>query len=83
MAIKNYSTKVAASKTVGEVMEMLASHGADSINIEYGENGPDDWSTYCLGVYKDGIPYVMDRECLRCGAYADNATPLPRTEASC
>lgn len=40
MAIKNYSTKVAASKTVGEVMEMLASHGADSINIEYGEDGP-------------------------------------------
>ena len=42
------------------------------------EDGPDDWRTYCLGVYKDGIPYVMDRECLRCGAYADNSTPLTR-----
>lgn len=31
----------------------------------------------------ESAPYVMDRECLRCGAYADNATPLLRTETPC
>lgn len=40
MPIKNYTTKVPAAKTVGEVMEILAAHGADSINVEYGHDGP-------------------------------------------
>ena len=52
-------------------------------NTTTNEDGPDDWRTYCLGVYKNGIPSVMDRECLICGAYVDNSTPLPQTESPC
>lgn len=40
MAILNYTTKIAAEKTVGEILGVLARHGARGVNIEYGETGP-------------------------------------------
>lgn len=39
MAIKNYSTKVPASKTVGEIQALLSKHGAYRVSIDYGEGG--------------------------------------------
>lgn len=39
MAIKNYTTKVPAAKTVGEIQALLAKHGAQRVSIDYGENG--------------------------------------------
>lgn len=39
MAIKNYTTKVKASKTVGEIQAILARHGAFRTSLEYGEGG--------------------------------------------
>lgn len=39
MAIKNYSTKVSASKTLGEIQGILAKHGAYRVSIDYGEGG--------------------------------------------
>ena len=35
MAIKNYTTKIPASRTVGEIQEMLASHNAQHIGLDY------------------------------------------------
>lgn len=39
MPIKNYSTKVSAAKTVGEIQEILAKHGVCRIMLDYGEGG--------------------------------------------
>jgi hypothetical protein len=38
MPILNYTTKISPSKTVGEIQEILAKHGANKIMIDY-ENG--------------------------------------------
>lgn len=35
MPIKNYTTTIKASKTIGEIQEILASHGARQIMIDY------------------------------------------------
>lgn len=37
MPIKNYTTKVDASKTVGEIQQMLAQHGAKQIMLDYSD----------------------------------------------
>lgn len=39
MPLLNYTTKIEASKTVGEIQKILAKHGAKSILIDYDENG--------------------------------------------
>lgn len=39
MAIKNYTTKISAAQTVGEIQALLAKHGARKIMLEYGDNG--------------------------------------------
>lgn len=35
MPIKNYTTKIEASKAVGEIQQMLAQHGAKQIMLDY------------------------------------------------
>jgi hypothetical protein len=37
MPILNYTTQIKASKTVGEILDILARQGADNIQIEYGQ----------------------------------------------
>ena len=39
MPIANYTTTVTAAKTAGEIMGMLAGHGARSIMTQYDDNG--------------------------------------------
>ena len=39
-AVANYTTKIKCSKTVGEIQEMLAEHGAETVNIEYRNRFP-------------------------------------------
>lgn len=39
MPIKNYSTTVSAVRTVGQIQEMLAKHGALRVMMEYGPGG--------------------------------------------
>lgn len=39
MAIKNYTTKIPASKTVSEIQAILSKHGAFRVSIDYGEGG--------------------------------------------
>lgn len=40
MSILNYSTGIAAAKTVGEIQLNLSKHGATAILIEYGDGEP-------------------------------------------
>ncbi len=39
MAIKNYTTRIAATKTIGEIQEILAKNGAFRVSIDYGNGG--------------------------------------------
>ena len=39
MGLLNYSTKIEAAKTVGEIQQILAAHGAKSILTHYGADG--------------------------------------------
>ena len=39
MGLLNYSTKIPAVKTAGEVQGILAKHGAKAVMIEYGDDG--------------------------------------------
>lgn len=39
MPIKNYTTKVPASNTVGEIQAILAKHGACRVMLDYGDGG--------------------------------------------
>ena len=39
MAIKNYTTKISAAQTVGEIQAILAAHGVRVVWLEYDGNG--------------------------------------------
>jgi len=39
MPLLNYTTTITAQKTVGEIMAILANHGAKAILMKYGETG--------------------------------------------
>ena len=39
MPIKNYTTKVPAVQTVGEIQGILAAHGARKVMMDYGDDG--------------------------------------------
>lgn len=38
--IENYTTKIAATKTAGEIQELLAAHGVSKIMLEYADGRP-------------------------------------------
>lgn len=40
MTVLNYTTQIAASKTVGEVQQLLARHGASRIAVDYLDGAP-------------------------------------------
>ena len=48
MPIKNYTTKVPAVQTVGEIQELLASHGARKVMMDYGDGGRVESVTFGL-----------------------------------
>lgn len=48
MPIKNYTTKVPAVQTVGEIQGLLAAHGARRVMMDYGENGAVSAVTFAL-----------------------------------
>lgn len=47
MNVLNYTTKIAAAKTIGEVQTLLASHGASRIAVDY-EGGQPSGLTFAL-----------------------------------
>lgn len=40
MTVLNYTTKIPATKTIGEVQELLAKHGANRISVDYEDGRP-------------------------------------------
>ena len=40
MALLNYSTSIAADRTVGEIQQLLGNHGADAVQVRYENREP-------------------------------------------
>ena len=48
MPIKNYTTKIPAVQTIGEIQGILAAHGAKKVMIDYGDGGKIIAITFAL-----------------------------------
>ena len=48
MPIKNYTTRIPAVQTVGEIQGILAAHGARKVMMDYAENGKVTAVTFAL-----------------------------------
>ena len=48
MPIKNYTTKIPAVQTIGEIQGILAVHGARKVMVDYGDNGSVTAVTFAL-----------------------------------
>lgn len=77
MPIKNYTTKVPAVQTVGEIQGLLAAHGARKVMMDYGDNGTVTAVTFaleCNGALRgfrleanpEGVMRVMQKERVKC-----------------
>lgn len=77
MPIKNYTTKVPAVQTVGEIQGILAAHGARRVMMDYGDNGSVTAVTFGLesnGFLRgfrleanpQGVMRVMQKERTKC-----------------
>lgn len=77
MPIKNYTTKVSAVQTVGEIQGILASHGARRVMMDYGEDGTVTAVTFglvCFGEMRGfrleanpkGVMSVMSKDHVKC-----------------
>ena len=77
MPIKNYTTKVPAVQTVGEIQGILASHGARKVMMDYDDNGKVIAVTFalsCNGVLHgfrldakpEGVMSVMKKDGVKC-----------------
>lgn len=79
MPIKNYTTKVPAVQTVGEIQGMLAAHGARKVMMDYSDRGKVEAVTFGLmlngtmaGFKIDakpvGVMAVMQKDGIKCDA---------------
>lgn len=79
MPIKNYTTKVPAVQTVGEIQGILAAHGARKVMMDYGDNGTVTAVTFALDcggalhgfrleAKPQGVMSVMAKERIKCDA---------------
>ena len=59
MAIKNYTTKIAVEKTVGEIESILAKHGAEKILKDYYGDGSVKAISFMVDVNGQKIPFQM------------------------
>lgn len=77
MPIKNYTTKVPAVQTVGEIQGILAAHGARKVMMDYSENGRVEAVTFGLLVNgtmagfrvdakPQGVARVMVKDRVKC-----------------
>ena len=78
MPIKNYTTKVPAVQTVGEIQGILAAHGARKVMMDYDEGGRVTAITFTLECFgnvhafrleakPEGVKAVMAKERSKCG----------------
>ena len=79
MPIKNYTTKVPAVQTVGEIQGILAAHGARKVMMDYGEGGVVSAVTFaleCCGELRgfrleakpQGVAAAMAKDRVKCDA---------------
>ncbi|MBO5797136.1 MAG: hypothetical protein J6R77_02190 [Clostridia bacterium] len=77
MPIKNYTTKVSAVQTVGEIQGILAAHGAKRVMMDYDDEGNvvavtfalkcgDTLNGFRLEANRQGVQNVMARDRVRC-----------------
>lgn len=83
MPIKNYTTKVPAVQTVGEIQGLLAAHGARKVMMDYSDCGKVEAVTFGLmlngtmagfriDAKPDGVSAVMKKDGIKCdGAQAE------------
>lgn len=73
MPIKNYTTKIPAPQTVGEIQGILAAHGARQIMVNYDGSGnpigiffsietPEGPRGFCLPANVEGVRAVFSRQ---------------------
>lgn len=79
MPIKNYTTKVSAVQTVGEIQGLLAAHGARKVMMDYSDSGKVEAVTFGLilngnlagfriDAKPEGVARVMKKDNLKCDA---------------
>lgn len=79
MAIKNYTTKIPALQTIGEIQGILAAHGARKIMIDYSDDGSAQTISFALmvgqnmvgfriGAKPQGVLRVMENSRQSCSA---------------
>ena len=77
MPIKNYTTKIPAVQTVGEIQGLLAAHGARKIMMDYSETGKVESVTFGLMICgsisgfridakPEGVLRVMKKDGVKC-----------------
>ena len=76
MAIKNYTTKVPAVQTIGEIQGLLAAHGARKVMMDYDEGkvtavtfalqAGDVLQGYRLDARPNGVLAAMEKDRMRC-----------------
>lgn len=77
MPIKNYTTKIPAVQTVGEIQGLLAEHGARKVMMDYSDRGGVESVTFGLAVngslvgFKidakpEGVANVMKKDGIKC-----------------
>lgn len=79
MPIKNYTTKIDAVQTVGEIQGLLAAHGARKVMMDYSDKGKVEAVTFGLmlngnmagfkiDARPEGVMAVMKKDGVRCDA---------------
>ncbi|MFL9844718.1 hypothetical protein [Flavobacterium rhizosphaerae] len=58
MPISNYTTKIPTHKTISEIQQMLAAHGAQKIMVEYKDKDPSD-ITFQIDTAKGNISFRL------------------------
>ncbi len=77
--IKNYTTKISAAQTVGEIQELLSKHGVRRVMMEYGDCGSVISIAFELECFNSkqlfklepraaGVASIMAKEKIKCDA---------------
>lgn len=59
MPLKNYTTEISASKSVGEIQGILVAHGATAIMVNYGPDHEPSTVSFIVRVPQGDIPFRL------------------------
>ena len=63
MPILKYTTQIAASKTIGEIMETLSRAGASMIAIDYNQDKPPMAVALLFAIFTEGVQVSFRLDC--------------------